>query len=111
LERLNLQKKLKLRLVLSLNKMELKEKIESLTKKEIENLGCKLKNIEIKQKGIANELIITIDKEGGVSIEDCARVSKKIDSILEKANLFKRRWYLIVSSPGVEISEKELKEF
>lgn len=82
--------------------MELKEKIENLIKKEIENLGYQLKSIEIKKKGRASELIITIDKEGGVSIEDCARVSRKIDPILEKANLFERRWYLTVSSPGIE---------
>jgi ribosome maturation factor RimP len=89
--------------------MELKEKIESLIKKEIENLGYELKEIEIKQKGKAKELVITIDKEGGVSVEDCARVSRKVDPILEKEDLFERRWYLTVSSPGTEISKEDLE--
>jgi len=81
--------------------MELEEKIENLIKEEIEDLGYKLKKIEIKQKGKAKELIITIDKKGGVSINDCAKVSRKIDPILEKADFFEGRWYLTVSSPGI----------
>jgi ribosome maturation factor RimP len=89
--------------------MKLEEKVEILIKKEIENLGYQLKKIEIKQKGRARELIITIDKKGGISVEDCARVSRKIDPILEEADLFERRWYLTVSSPGIEISEEDLK--
>jgi len=90
--------------------MDLKEKIENLIKIEIENLGCQLKNVEIKQKGNTKELIITIDKKGGVSVEDCARVSKKIDPILEKADFFESRWYLTVSSPGIEVSKEDFKK-
>jgi ribosome maturation factor RimP len=89
--------------------MNLEEKIEKLIKKEVESLGCKLNKIEIKKKGKAKELIITIDKKGGISVEDCAKVSKRIDPILEKENLFDSKWYLIVSSPGIEISDEELK--
>jgi ribosome maturation factor RimP len=81
--------------------MKLEERIENLIKEEIENLGYQLKKIEIKQKGKAKELVITIDKEGGVSVEDCARISRRIDPILEKADLFEKRWYLTVSSPGI----------
>jgi ribosome maturation factor RimP len=90
--------------------MELKEKVEKLIKEEIENLGYQLKKIEVKQRGRAKELVITIDKEGGVSVEDCARVSRKIDPILEKENLFDSKWYLIVSSPGIEVSDEELRK-
>ena len=90
--------------------MKIEEKVEKLIKDEIESLGYQLKKIEVKQKGRAKELIITIDKEGGVSVEDCARISRKIDPILEEADLFESRWYLIVSSPGIEISKEELEK-
>jgi ribosome maturation factor RimP len=89
--------------------MNFEEKIEKLIKKEIESLGCQLKKVEIKKKGRAKELLITIDKEGGVSVEDCARISRRIDPILEKADLFESRWYLIVSSPGIKVTEEEVK--
>jgi ribosome maturation factor RimP len=90
--------------------MSFEEKIEKLIKKEIESLGCKLKKVEIKKKGKAKELIITIDKKGGILVEDCARVSRRIDPILEKENLFESRWYLTVSSPGIEISKEDLEK-
>jgi len=90
--------------------MKIEEKVEKLIKEEIENLGYQLKKIEVKQRGRAKELIITIDKEGGVSVEDCARVSRRIDPILEKADLFESRWYLSVSSPGITISKEDLEK-
>ena len=89
--------------------MNFEEKVEKLIKKDIENLGYQLKRVEIKQKGRAKELIIIIDKEGGVSIKDCVRVSREIDPILEKEDLFENRWYLTVSSPGIEVSKEDLK--
>jgi len=64
--------------------MNLEEKIE----KEIESLDYQLKKVEIKKKGKAKKLLITIDKKGGVSVEDCTKVSRKVDPILEKENLF-----------------------
>lgn len=80
--------------------MDLEEKIKNLIKKEIEKMGYELKRVEIKEKRKSKELIITVDKKGGITVEDCAKISTKIDPILEKADLFESRWYLIVSSPG-----------
>jgi ribosome maturation factor RimP len=82
--------------------MEIKEKIKNLIKKETERLGYVLKKIEIKKKGGEKELLITIDKKGGVSVEDCAKLSRRIDPMLEKENIFEGRWYLTVSSPGID---------
>lgn len=81
--------------------MRLEEKIKNLIKKEIEKMGYELKEVEIKEKGKAKELIIITDKNGGITVEDCAKISRKIDPMLEKADLFEGRWYLIVSSPGI----------
>jgi len=93
--------------------MNLIVEIENLIIPLIEKVGYDLKKVEIKQKGRAKELVITIDKpshlkyrcggkEGGVSVEDCAKVSRKIDPILEKADLIKSRYLLTVSSPGIK---------
>lgn len=88
--------------------MELLTKIEQLIKEEIEKMGYYLKRVEIKRRGRGKELIIVVDKEGGITIEDCAKISKRIDPILEKADIFEGRWYLTVSSPG--LSEEEIKK-
>jgi len=82
--------------------MNLREEIENLIRPLIEKASYELKKVEIKQKGRAKELVITIDKEGGLSVEDCAKVSRMIDPIIEKENLIKGRYFLTVSSPGIK---------
>jgi ribosome maturation factor RimP len=81
--------------------MDLKKQIEEMVRPTIERAGYEFKKVEIKQKGRAKELIITIDKGGKLSVEDCAKVSRMIDPIIEKADLIRGRYFLIVSSPGI----------
>jgi ribosome maturation factor RimP len=91
--------------------MDLKEKVRELIEKVIEDMGYKLVDIRFGSEEGRLALIIKIDKGGGlfepgeagagVSIEDCAKVSRVIDPILEEANLMKKSWVLIVSSPGI----------
>ncbi len=78
------------------------EKVEKLIKKKIEKMGYSLVSFEIQKKGKKTELVITIDKKGGVSVEDCAKVSRAIEPILDKEDPIKESYYLIVSSPGVK---------
>ena len=82
--------------------MNLKDKIKELIKEPIEDMGYKLFDIQFGSENGRFSLIIKIDKEGGVSVEDCAKVSRTIDPILEKADLIEKSWILIVSSPGIE---------
>jgi ribosome maturation factor RimP len=81
--------------------MDLVKQIEEMVRPMIEGAGYEFKKVEIKQKGRAKELIITIDKGGKLSVEDCAKVSRMIDPVIEKADLIKGRYFLIVSSPGI----------
>ncbi|MBC7073904.1 hypothetical protein H5T58_00715 [Candidatus Parcubacteria bacterium] len=91
--------------------MKKTEIVRKLIQEEIEKLGYKLLNIEIKPKWGGRELIITIGKEkGNISIKDCEKVSKKIDPILEGANLFENRWYLSVSSPGANLTQDDFQK-
>jgi len=79
--------------------MKIVESIQKLIKKPIEKEGYSLLNVSFNGK----ELVVTISKkEGWVSIEDCVRVSKIIDPIIEKADLIKDSYYLTVSSPGIK---------
>jgi ribosome maturation factor RimP len=81
--------------------MDLKEKVRELVEGVIEEMGYKLADIQFGSEGGRFALIIKIDKEDGVSVEDCAKVSRVIDPILESADLIEKSWVLIVSSPGI----------
>lgn len=80
--------------------MELKDRIKEIIKPIIEDMGFDLYDISFGSDNGKFSLIIKINKREGVTIEDCAKVSRAIDPILEKADLIKKKWVLIVSSPG-----------
>jgi len=54
---------------------------------------------------------IFIDKEGGVTLEDCSRVSRGIEEILDAEDLIPSRYVLEVSSPGIERQLYSLSDF
>ena len=81
--------------------MELEEKIENLIKPVIERAGCELVKVELKFQRKNQILEITINKAGGVSVEDCTKVSRLIDPILDKSNIIEGKYLLVVSSPGI----------
>ncbi len=54
---------------------------------------------------------IFIDKQGGVTHEDCALVSRQIDEILDADDFMPDAYLLEVSSPGLERELYELKDF
>ena len=76
--------------------------IEEVIKKDINSLGCQIWGIEYVGKPNNQTLRIYIDKEKGVSIEDCEKVSKQISRVLQVDNSINEGYYLEVSSPGIE---------
>ena len=68
--------------------------------------GCELWDVEYVKEGADWHLRVTIDREGGIGIDDCERVHRAIDPILDEADPIEGFYYLEVSSPGIE---RELK--
>ena len=65
-------------------------------------LGYRLWDVTYSKIGADYHLEITIDKDGGVNIEDCERVHRAIDPILDEVDPIEGFYYLEVSSPGIE---------
>ncbi len=63
---------------------------------------CLLWDVEFVREGARKILRVTIDKENGVTIDDCERVHRAIDPILDEADPIEDAYYLEVTSPGVE---------
>jgi ribosome maturation factor RimP len=55
-------------------------------------------------------LRLTIDREGGVTIEDCARVSRELGDLIEVKGLIRQRYFFEVSSPGLDRPLKKEKD-
>ncbi len=67
-----------------------------------ESLGLKLWDIRFMKEGVSWFLRIFIDKDGGVSIDDCENMSRKLDKPLDEADPIEQSYYLEVSSSGIE---------
>ncbi len=67
-----------------------------------ESLGLKLWDVRFVKEGAAWYLRIVIDKEGGVSINDCENMSRAIDGPLDEADPIDQSYFLEVWSPGIE---------
>ncbi|NEN75386.1 ribosome maturation factor RimP [Pelistega sp. NLN82] len=78
----------------------------TLTQQAIASLNVELVDVERAALGL---LRVTIDKEGGVNIEDCEQVSRLLSRVFEVENIDYKR--LEVGSPGVDRPLKTLADF
>ena len=66
------------------------------------NLGLELWDIRFEKEGANWDLRVFIDKDGGVSIDDCVDMSHALDKPLDDEDPIEQSYCLEVSSPGVE---------
>lgn len=80
----------------------IEEKVSDLLKEKINCLGYDLYDVEYSKEGKDYFLRVYIDKNTGIDLDDCEKVSNEINSILDEADLIKEQYFLEVSSPGIE---------
>ena len=75
--------------------------IEQMLKPLVDDLGYELWGCEYLSQGKHSVLRIYIDKETGIGIEDCEKVSKQVSAILDVEDPIPANYSLEVSSPGI----------
>ena len=68
----------------------------------LRRMGLELWDLRFEKEGSLWYLRYFIDKEGGVTIDDCEAFSRAIDAELDAADPIDQSYVLEVSSPGVE---------
>ena len=76
--------------------------IKKVLEEDIERLGCKVWGLELFGRRSNQTLRIYIDKNEGISVEDCETVSKHVSKVLDTENNFSENYMLEVSSPGLD---------
>ncbi len=76
-----------------------------------EEHGCELVDVEYVKEGGTWYLRAYIDKPGGVSINDCEAVSRKLSDILDEEDYIDDSYIMEVSSPGLGRPLKKEKDF
>lgn len=80
----------------------LEQQLEELVNDTIESMGCELVGIECQRAGRFLTVRLYIDKEGGVTIDDCSDVSRQVSAILDVEDPIADKYNLEVSSPGLD---------
>lgn len=73
--------------------------------------NMELVDLEFRKEGVGKVLRLFIDKPGGVSVEDCASVSRELSTLLDVNEVINERYVLEVSSPGLRRPLKKLEDF
>ena len=87
------------------------ERVRGLIEQTVTGLGCSLWDVRFVKEGASWYLRIFIDKEGGVSIDDCTEVSHAVDPILDEADPISVSYYLEVCSPGLNRELREERQY
>ena len=87
------------------------EKTEKLIMPVIEQNQFELVDVEFVKEGSNWYLRLYVDKEGGITIDDCELVSRAMSDILDREDYIEESYILEVSSPGLGRPLKKDKDF
>jgi ribosome maturation factor RimP len=80
----------------------LPERVEHEIEKIVSSEGLELVHIDYRKMGRGYLLRVDIDKEGGVTLEDCQLVSQQVSTYLDVDDVVPAEFELQVSSPGLD---------
>ena len=77
----------------------------------IESMGYELVGVEFNAGGGHGTLRVYIDREQGVSLDDCAAISHQVSGILDVEEPIQQAYDLEISSPGIDRPLFKLADF
>ena len=93
------------------NMSKITEQIAALARPVVEEEGCTLWDVEYVREAGTWYLRIFVDKEGGLSINDCERISRLLDPMLDEADPIPDSYVFEVGSAGAERELKRPRDF
>ena len=91
--------------------MKITDQVAEFSQPVVEEKGCSLWDVEYVREGAEYFLRLYIDKEGGVSIDDCEAVARAIDPILDEKDPISNSYHFEVCSAGLERALKRPSDF
>ena len=91
--------------------LKVTDQVTEFAKPIVEQHGCKLWDVEYVREGSERFLRLYIDKEGGVSINDCEAIARAVDPILDEKDPIAESYHFEVCSAGLERALKRPSDF
>ncbi len=92
-------------------KIDTASRITELALPLLDSLGLELVELEYRKEGQGMVLRLFIDKPGGVTLDDCADVSRELSEILDVEDVIHAHYNLEVSSPGLNRPLKKESDY
>ena len=90
---------------------KLLQEVRQVVEPILESQGFELVDLEYQRESHGWVLRIYLDREGGVSLDDCAGISHEVGAVLEVKDLIPSAYILEVSSPGLTRPLKKPEDF
>jgi ribosome maturation factor RimP len=87
------------------------DKIRDIAERILVSFSMELVDIEYKREGRQMVLRLFIDKAGGVTLDDCADVSRELSAVLDVEDIVQGNYNLEVSSPGLNRPLKKESDY
>jgi ribosome maturation factor RimP len=94
-----------------MSKVSTAEKIQEIAGRVAADKNLELVHVDVLGAERSPTVRIFIDKEGGVTHEDCSLVSREVGAVLDAEDFISSAYILEVSSPGLERQLYSLKDF
>ena len=94
-----------------MSRKDIEAKTEALLMPILDEFGFELWDVEYVKEGSEYYLRAYIDKEGGITIDDCVDVSRKLSDKLDEDDFIDIEYILEVSSPGLGRTLKSDRDF
>jgi ribosome maturation factor RimP len=90
---------------------EMIDRVTSLVTPILVSEGLDLVDLDYRREATGWVLRLYLDKEGGVTLDDCARISREVGRMLDVENPISTPYALEISSPGLRRPLKTEKDF
>ena len=94
-----------------MKKSEIVAKVEEMVTAITDEKGFETVDVEYVKEAGQFYLRVYVDKEGGISLNECEEVSRALSPKLDEDDFIEENYYLEVSSPGIDRALKRDKEF
>ena len=77
----------------------------------VKEQGLELWDVKFEKEGASWYLRVFVDKDGGITIDDCENVSRAINDPIDQLDPIEQRYFLEVCSPGINRRLDKLEHF
>ena len=90
---------------------DVKHRILKLATQVADGQGVSVVDVEMTGSARKPMVRVFIDNEGGVTLDDCERVSRGLSALLDVEDMMRSSYVLEVSSPGLDRPLRDLRDF